>query len=199
MGAGIGIWGFLNLGSVKDPELQRLAASLPKVLLDKWADSTCKSYMSSFLRFQAWTNQFEEVVPLPVSPGHLCLYLVSLGQSGASTSVINSAMAGVGWAHRLAGFTSPTTNDTVKLTADGLKRKLSKPRNAASPITPDHLFKMVASSNIEDVAELRVLAIILLAFAGFMRFSEVVGIRTEHLKIFSTHLEIFLPTSKTDK
>jgi site-specific recombinase XerD len=168
-------------------------------MLDKWADTTCKSYLSGFLKFQAWASRFDEVTVLPVSPGHFCLYLVSLGQSGASTSVINSAMAAVSWAHRLSGFKSPTMNETVKLTADGLKHKLSKPRNSASPITPEHLYKMVVASNLNNLSDLRVLSIILLAFGGFMRFSEVVGIRTEHLKLFPTHVEIFLPTSKTDK
>jgi site-specific recombinase XerD len=196
---GVGVWGYLNLGAIQHPELRRLATSLPRVMSDKWADSTCKAYMSAFLKFKAWADQFDEVSHLSVSPGHICLYLVSLGQSKVSVSVLNAALAGISWAHKMAGFNSPTSNDTVKLTAEGLKRQLSRPRNVASPILPEHLISMIEVSNLSNLSDLRVLAIILIAFAGFMRFSEMAGIRTGHMKIVETHLEIFLPTSKTDQ
>ena len=137
MSAGVGIWGCLNIGALQDPELKRLAESLPHVMMNKWADSTCKAYLSAYMRFKVWADQFQEVTVLPVAPGHLCLYLVSLGQSKVSVSVLTNALAGISWAHKISGFASPTLNETVKITVDGLKRQLSKPRNVASPITPE--------------------------------------------------------------
>jgi integrase len=168
-------------------------------MLNKWADSTCKAYMSSYMRFKAWADQFEEVTALPVSPGHLCLYLVSLGQCKVSVSVLTAALAGISWAHKLSGFISPTLNETVKITADGLKRQLARPRNVASPITPEQLLRMVEVSNLNNISDLRVLSIILIAFAGFMRFAEVAAMEVKHVKFVETHIEIFIPSSKTDQ
>ena len=58
---------------------------------------------------------------------------------------------------------------------------------------------MIQVSDLNNLSDLQVLSIILIAFAGFMRFSEVAAIQANHVKFEETHIQIFLPTSKTDQ
>jgi integrase len=94
---------------------------------------------------------------------------------------------------------SPSENKTVKLTMEGLRRRLSKPRNSCSPITPEHIQQMVQRAGLDNLQDLRVTAFVLLSFAGFFRCSEVCAIRTEHILVKSTHIEIYVPGSKNDQ
>jgi integrase len=197
--AGLGIWGGDCYGALQDPELRELAAFLPVLLLDKWSDNTSRAYAGAFNRWRKWANQFQEVCLLPASPGYFCLYLVSLGQQEVSVSTINAAMAGINWAHQLAGLESPSSNITVKNTVEGLRRRLSRPRVVSEAIRPEHLLQMVQISSLIDLSDLRTLNIILLAFAGLLRFSEVSQIRTEHISLSETHLELVLPKAKNDQ
>jgi hypothetical protein len=103
------------MGSVTDPALLQLADRLPELLLDKRSDNTNKAYVGAYKRFKVWANKFPEICQMPVSPGHVCLYLVHLGQLELSVSSITNAVAGLSWAHHMCGSTSPTDNDTVKL------------------------------------------------------------------------------------
>ena len=187
------------MGSVVDPELLHLAGELPELMLDRWSDNTNKSYLGAYKKFQLWAKKFAEICQMPVSPGHLCIYLVHLGQLELSISSITAVIAGISWAHHMCGCSSPTDNVTVKSTVTGLKRRLSKPRSVSSPILPTHIEKIVSQSDLSDLQELRVVCVILLSYAGFLRFNEVSSIRSEHLSFSSTHLEIFLPKAKNDQ
>jgi integrase len=197
--AGLGIWGSEGFGALQDPKLKLLASELPAILRGKWSDATSKSYTYAFKKWEAWTGLYSEITALPANPGYVCLYITKLSQEGASIATINNCIASINWAHQLAGLDSPTSNIVVRNTVAGLKRKLSKPRKVAMPITTEHLRKMVACSDLKDLSDLRALAIILLSFSGLLRFAEVSSVRTEHIIVKQSHLELVLPKAKNDQ
>jgi integrase len=193
------MWGSSDITELTDPLLRRLATGLPAVLMSSWSDNTNKCYNSAFKRWADWADRFPEVSALPATPLHVSLYLVALAQQKTCVSTINTVISAIAWSHRLAGLTSPTEHSTVKITAEGVRRQLARPRKVSSPILPDHILAMVDSTNLSCIQDLRIMSLILLGFAGFLRFSEVANIRTEHIVFKVTHLEIFLPTAKNDQ
>ena len=116
-----------------------------------------------------------------------------------SVATLNTAVAGMAWKHKLAGLESPTQNITVTTCVDGLRRVLSKPVNKTSPILVEHLDRIVLQMDATSISDLRIVSLILLAFSGFMRFSEVVNIRMQDIDLFSTHLVLNIRSSKTEK
>jgi site-specific recombinase XerD len=196
---GVGIWGTHEVTGLIDPTLKKLAADLPTTLLASWSNNTNKAYNSAFKKWATWADGFTEVSALPATALHVSLYLVALSQQKASVSTINVALAAIAWSHRLAGYASPTEHKTVKITAEGVKRQASKPRKVASPISPENIFSMVSTTKLDCIQDMRIMSLILLAFAGFLRFSEVSSIRTEHVCFKGTHIELFLPSAKNDQ
>lgn len=49
------------------------------------------------------------------------------------------------------------------------------------------------------MADLRIITICLLGYAGFLRFSEIVNIRRSDISFQDQHVSIFIQKSKTDK
>lgn len=49
-----------------------------------------------------------------------------------------------------------------------------------------------------DLSDLRIYCMFSLAFASFLRFNELVNIRFAELTFFDSHVQIFIPKSKTD-
>jgi hypothetical protein len=178
---GVGIWGQKEVAGLQDPVLQKLAKDLPGTMLEAWSSNTNKVYQSSFKKWATWADAFPEISALPARPIHVCLYLVALGQQQVSVATLNSVLAAIAWAHRIAGMESPSENKTVKITMEGLRRRLAKPRVTCSPITAEHILQIVQKTNLEDLQDMRVTSFILLSFAGFFRCSEVCAIRSEHV------------------
>ena len=63
-------------------------------------------------------------------------------------------------------------------TAQGLRRLLAQPKKRKEPITAEMLKSMVESVGLTpSLTEVRLLAVCLLAFAGFMRCDELVKLQ----------------------
>lgn len=80
--------------------------------------------------------------------------------------------------------------------------RLGKPKAKKEPITSEML-KALVTSKISDkspsLSDLRTVALCLLGYAGFFRFSELCSIRACDIKFFPTYVSIFLESSKTDQ
>ena len=60
---GAGVWPLLK--DLEDPELQRLAQSLPATVLRSRADSTTKKYLGAYQRWKTWAEARREVPAFP--------------------------------------------------------------------------------------------------------------------------------------
>ncbi len=79
-------------------------------------------------------------------------------------------------------------------------RIAAKPKTRKEPVTVDMIQAMVTkfghpSANLKD---LRIVTLSLMAFAGFLRFNEVIQVRRCDLIFHTTFCSITLPRSKTD-
>ena len=187
--------------AIQDPALKELALKMPSLLLQARAPSTTRSYVYAFTRWKNWAQQYREVTVFPASPIHVALYLCSLVQQKQSVTNILSAFFGISWAHNIAGHYNPCQASIVKNLLEAAKRILGKPITKKVPITADHLRMLVEKFDTPTASllEIRFLAMCLLAFAGFFRFSELAQISRSDILIHETHLAIFLEKSKTDQ
>ena len=82
---------------------------------------------------------------------------------------------------------------------EGGERILSKPLNKKQPITADMLKRIVLVYGKEDdLQKLRICCMMLLGYAGFLRFNEIANIKASNLKVLPSHVEIVIEKSKTD-
>ena len=81
-----GVWEIV--AELKDPELRRLASTLPDTVLRIRADSTTNKYLHAFQRWRVWAEAQSEVTVFPVSEVHFALYLQHLGETIKSKSAV---------------------------------------------------------------------------------------------------------------
>ena len=168
-----GVWPLLS--HLEDPELRRLAKSLPATVLRSRADNTTKKYLGAFQRWRIWTDARQGVPSFPVQELHLVLYMQRLSESTGSIGAVGEAVHALSWLHGLAGLQQLGGLPLVKPTSEGLKRMLAKPKVWKEPVTVDMLKAMVEAAGPEpSLSEVRLLAVCLVAFAGFLRCNELI-------------------------
>lgn len=191
----------LDRVGITDVESSILARTISSYLLQSKSDSTVKKYYSSFLK---WKNFCESsgYQPLPAEPIHVVLYLSTLLDSPNDISfhVISSVVYGIKWAHRLNALADPTENSLVVNMLEAAKRLRSKPTVKKDAIPSTLLVQLC--NNFQDSSDLivvRDLAMILLAFSGFLRFNELSALKCKDLSFRSEYMRIRISKSKTDQ
>ncbi len=187
--------------SLRDPDLVNLASSkLPQLLLGSKATSTTKKYHSAWKKWEAWAATKDGVQVFPVIPYQLSLYISHLAELGAK-SAADIAMASMKFMHSMAGLPSPTDNSMVVLALQGFKRLTASPTVRKEPITPDILSNLIIAHGHLNatLADLRVLFVIFISYAGFLRFNDISNISRSDCTILKDRLNIRLKKSKTDQ
>ena len=191
-----GVW--LQLSHIQDPALRRLAGRLPGVLLKSRADSTTRKYQYAFLRWAKWAKKNRMEV-CPASEVGVKLYLVHLGETIASRSAVETAVNAISWAHGLAGVPSLASAPLLSATREGLHRKLAKPVVKKQPVSATLLQKMVQSlGHAPSLSDIRLVSVALLAFAGFLRYSEISGLRCCDVSFKTGYMSVHIVRSKTE-
>ncbi|XP_053379426.1 integrase/recombinase xerD homolog isoform X2 [Mercenaria mercenaria] len=167
-------------------------------ILSSRADSTVNKYAHQVKTFK----DFCISKGFPCDPAHsihVAMYLSNLIDSGKSDSVIMAAFYGIKWYHSINDFQDPTENVVVKSMLECAKRLNSKPTTKKDVITTEHLIELCNMfSESTDVVVLRDLTMILLSYAGFLRFDEVSELRCSDIDIKDRYISLFIKKSKTD-
>lgn len=84
---------------------------------------------------------------------------------------------------------------------NGLKRQMAEgvPPNRKLPITGDLLTRMAQQIDDEDAQDVEDMAIMSLGYFGFLRLSEIVGLRTEDVQLTKDRIRLHIRRSKTDQ
>ena len=191
-----GVW--KQLDSIEDPELQRLAQSLPRTVLTSRADSTTRKYLYAFLRWKRWAEKKLEVVIFPVQDMQFALYLQHLAEATGSKASVDEAVNAVSWAHQLAGLAPVAQAPFVRTVLAGLHRQLAKPKPKKEPITAEMLAAIVHATK-DTLTDVRYAAIALIAFSAFLRCDEIINIRCCDIVFKPDVMVVNLPKSKTDQ
>jgi len=162
------------------------------------ADSpaTVRAYTADWTHFSQWCRA-RGVKPMPASPSLVGEYLADLGE-GYARATLRRKVAAVARACRLGGQPLDTRHPAIRDVLRGINRTHGSPAKRAQALDIDDLQRLVATCE-DSLAGLRDRAVLLLAFAGALRRSELCGIEVEHLTWKPRSLELLLPRSKTDQ
>ena len=192
-----GAWNVFK--ELDDPELKDLAKELPMTVMSSRASSTTSKYLRAFRRWKEWANS-HKLTSIPAAAHHIALYLQYIAKTTTSKATAEEAVYAIAWAHSLAGLPSPTETPLVQTTLQGLCRLLAKPIKKKEPMTVEMLQAMVRDvDRNETLTSVRLATACLLAFAGFLRFDELIHIRCCDLTVDEKMLKIQIPRSKTDQ
>lgn len=180
-------------------EQDEFATSMSGYVMQSRADNTVKKYSTAFLQFSAFCDN-KGLVSKPAKPICVAMYLTSLLNEGKSVSVILGAVYAIKWAHRVNDLIDPTDNSIVISLMDAAKRTHSKPTNKKDTVSSDMIKELCSDfESTTDIIELRDLTMIVIFFAGFLRFSEIQALRCNDIQVKSDHLVIKIRKSKTDQ
>ncbi|KAL5497424.1 hypothetical protein EMCRGX_G013893 [Ephydatia muelleri] len=136
----------------------------------------------------------------PVQDIHLVLYLQHLSESIQSKSAVEEVVHAVSRLHQMARLSSIAGSPIVQATLGGLRRELAKPKKRKEPVTAEMLLAMVeAAGPSPSLTEIRLLAICLVAFAGFLRCEELLKLRCADVTFNTEGMVIHIASSKTDQ
>ena len=175
---------------------------LPGYLVSSRAANTSKKYEYGFMRWKTWASQsgLGSGDILPAKDISVALYLMSLIQTSKSASSVITAYYSIKWFHDICGFLSPTSSTLVINILESAKRILATKTVKKEVMTVDVLDSMYdrlyEHGNLKSQ---RIICASLLAFAGFMRSSELLGVMISDLDFHASYLSVFLESSKTDK
>ena len=191
------MWSVLK--EVEDPELRVLAAKLPNTILQSHADSTAKKYLGAFCRWKIWASKHKFDI-LPAEVHHVSLHLQYLADSTNSKSAVEETSNALAWVHGTPRLSSPTSSIFVKATLEGLQRRLARPSIKKTPVTISMLSEIVQDAKKSvSLSDLRLTTACLLAFAGFLRFSELISVRPCDITMLENAIKLHIPRSKTDQ
>ena len=91
---------------LEDPELRRLAETLPEIILQCQATSTTRKYLGAFRQWRQWAMT-HQLNPFSVKEHHLVLYLQHLAESKRSKATVEEAVYSMIWVHNLASVPYP--------------------------------------------------------------------------------------------
>ena len=181
------------------PEVLQPTASLVKsTVLASRADGTVPSYLGSFKRWKCWASS-NHVCHFPPNPFQVAVYLQCLLNEAYSPSPVLNAVYSIDWALQLAGLSKISIHPLVASMVSASQRILGRLKVKKDPMTPEMLTALVESKITDkspSLSDFRSVALCLIGYAGFFRFSELRHIKACDVKFFPSYVSIFLESSK---
>ncbi|CAG2228960.1 unnamed protein product [Mytilus edulis] len=152
--------------------------SIFNIVRSSKAISTNKKYDVYFKKFKEWCMTYK-VIPLPASVSSVAVYISGLVQQSVSESVLLAHFYSSKWYHDFSLVYNPCEDKLIQMMIEGAKRILSKPVLKKEPITADHLQKIVdkIGSDRAHLPNVRICAMMLVGYAGFLRYSEIANLK----------------------
>ena len=155
------------------------------------SENTWKAYESDILHFFNWGGS------IPSTPDFIASYLADFAGELA-TSTLSRRLAAINKLHEVAGHTSPTHSEIVRLTLRGIKREHKTAQKQASPLLRDDLISIIRIIP-DTIRGKRDKAILLIGFAAALRRSEIVALNTNDVEFVTEGLILTIRQSKTDR
>ena len=177
---------------------RNLCDRISEYMLHSKSDNTVKKYFSAFQKWNLFCVQ-NKYNAVPAEPIHTVLYLTKLLDSGTSANVISTAIFALKLAHSMNGLADPTENGFVKNMNESAKRLRSSRVVNKDVVSSEMLIELcnIFAGN-SNLLVLRDLALILIGYAGFLRFDELVELRCSDVKFKENYISIQIRKSKTD-
>jgi site-specific recombinase XerD len=167
-----------------------------------YAPSTIRAYKSNFEKFINYCD-FHQENALPAAPEIISEFIQELSNGSLKSASIRIAIASISAIHKLNRLDDPTQDPDVKIEMRRMHRKLGRESRQAYGINKNLLSKMLLNLG-SDLRGTRDKAIILLAYEGMCRRSELVSIKIKDVELkyeknSIVDINIKLSKSKTDQ
>lgn len=181
---------------IQPTEIQRLVADAIDYARQSRAASTLKAYQTDWRLFEHLCASLG-LVALPAEPSTVAIFITKLAETHRP-STIQRKLAAISVAHKAAGASSPIAGEIVRSTMAGVRRAKGMAKAQKSPIRARHLREGLSLMR-RDAKGVRDSAIILVAYAGALRRSEVVSLDFCHVEFTTEGVVLTLARSKTDQ
>ena len=179
--------------------MHTLSENLSGHLTTSRSDNTCKSYTNGFKKWQRFITA-QGHPALPAHPVHVALYITHLLNNNATANIVNLAVHSIKWVHEINGYNDPTSNAFVKNLQESAKRRAKPKTCRKDPVTPEMLIRLCKMfETSKDLLTVRDLTMLLISFAGFLRYDEISSLLCRYIIIFENHMAIKISKSKTDQ
>lgn len=163
-----------------------------------YAPSTIRAYRSNFEKFICFCEDTHQQ-SLPAKIASVTTYIRKLSERDIKSSSIRIAIAAISTIHKLNRLDDPTEDPDVKLELRRMHRKLGRESKQAHGINIDILKRMIAITD-QSLIGIRDRALILTAYNGMCRRSELVDLRVEDIAYTQNNaIRIKLRRSKADQ
>jgi hypothetical protein len=184
-----------------DQELVSLLVTLYDAALLCRAASTFCTYSGPWKHYKEWCQQ-KGVPALPSSPLTVALYMMRLLRTARTPAPLLTFSGAVYLNHFLAGLPSPTNHPLVCMARKSARRMKIAGLNQKRPFLASQirrLFELWGSPSA-NLHQLMKLTAVTLCYVLFLRFDDLVAIQWQSIKfVAQSHMELFLPDSKTDQ
>lgn len=158
------------------------------------SDNTRKTYRSAIRQFEKWGGR------LPCNSDVLIRYALDKVEH-INPRTLDLHITALSQWHKQQGIADPTQNVMLKKTLEGIRRIHIQPITKAKPLQLNDVIRLL--NHLEtlpnSLKKCRDTALILTAFMGAFRRSELVDITVADLQWEEDGLIINMPTSKTDQ
>ena len=165
--------------------------------------NTIRTYISAYRQYEKWASGIEELSVYPANDLAVTIYVLSLVQKGKKINSIQQFLFAAAWLHSIGGYVNPTNSTMVKTVLEGAKRVAKNTVTRKEPINTRIIKKikkhMLGKKKCLDLTGARMMAYLLLGYAGFMRVQETLKLKRSDIAFHSSYMSIFIEQSKTDK
>jgi site-specific recombinase XerD len=170
------------------------------------AKNTRRAYQADWAAFRAWCDLNEvPMEPLPAPP-LVAMFLASQFEAGLAQNTMKRRLSGIAAFYHAAGQPSPREHPAVLSVIKGIARSRRKAVDAdgdsfsSRPLLLADLERLVPPADSDALVDRRDRAMLLLAFAGAFRRSELAGVGVDDLKFHATKgMSVRVAFSKTEQ
>jgi integrase len=182
-----------NLPALPDADLQSLAADFARAARSA---ATERGYASDWRDFERWC-QVNRYQPIPATPQTIGLYLTDRAKT-LKVATLKRRLVTITQAQRLAGHPVDTQDPALRDVFAGIRRVIGAKQTPKQALVTQEL-RAVLKALPSGLVGARDRAILLVAFAGALRRSELVALDVGDLTFAADGVVLDLGKTKTDQ
>lgn len=168
-----------------------------RIMLASKAPNTLRAYASAWKIFREWCEQAGRQ-PLPASPDTILDFAAQTLRNELRLETVRIRLKAISYQHREEKLDTPTGHPSVRQFLRNAARDLKEEPRGKMPVTPEHVLR-IAQLECSKPAQVRNLAMLLLAFNCGWRRSEIVALDRRDIQFAPKGILLWQGRSKTDQ
>lgn len=188
-------------GLIATSDIRALDDAVRDFIGNELAGNSLRGYHADVRLFLQFCGEhgIEVVRGEPSTPETVVRFLSWCALRGDKAATIVRRRAALRWAHHAGGHVAPTNHPLVTKAMRGILRKVGRKQDKKAPVLDKDLLAMLDTIDRTTLSGKRDYALLVVAFSGALRRSELVAIEVAHLRFVGAGVELTIPKSKTDQ